>query len=298
MPEPLFINAPNLSDPAQKHRIAYVEYGDPMSEQVVICVHGLTRNASDFHFLAEALAQKGMRILTVDMAGRGHSPALSNPRDYSYLQYVADCIALMDNFHLRSVDWIGTSMGGIIGQMIAAQHKGRIRRLVLNDIGTYIPASALQFIVHYVEESLHAYPSRDAAEAQLRSNLQGFHITQSAHWEHVLAHGLYEKDGQWYFACDAHILDAMRDESGNIPPVEAIDLAPLWEHIAIPVLVIRGEHSELLERETVSAMRASNPRCQAVEIPDAGHAPALFEPKDYQHVVRWLTAGHLPQGLV
>jgi pimeloyl-ACP methyl ester carboxylesterase len=298
MAETRFFDAPDLSDPTQKHRIAYDEYGDPLSEQVVVCVHGLTRNAGDFTYLAQALAGQGCRVLAVEMAGRGRSEPLRNGADYSYLQYAADCLALMDNFHLRQVDWVGTSMGGIIGMMLAAQHPKRIRRMVLNDIGTFIPAAALQYIVDYVNESLKPFDSREAAEAQLRSNLEGFHIVKDEHWQHVFAHGLREENGQWHFTCSPHILDAMRDEHGVIPPVQAIDLSTLWEAIQIPVLVIRGEHSPLLERETVSAMRSANMQCQSVEIAGAGHAPSLFEPQDYQHVLRWFGKASLPQGLV
>src|ERR1700761_1640671 len=100
------------------HEIVFYDYGDANSQRVVVCVHGLTRNAHDFDILAEALAKTGRRVLTINMAGRGESAWLADPMGYNYATYVADCIAVLDNFHIREVEWVGTSMGGIIGMMV------------------------------------------------------------------------------------------------------------------------------------------------------------------------------------
>ena len=108
------------------HEIVFYDWGNVDAATVTVCVHGLTRNAQDFDIIAQALANTGRRVLSINMAGRGESAWLADPMGYNYGTYVNDCIAVMDNFHLRSVEWLGTSMGGIIGMTIAAHHPQRI----------------------------------------------------------------------------------------------------------------------------------------------------------------------------
>ena len=131
------------------HRVAYVEWGLPGNPRVCICVDGLTRNGRDFDELAGAL-QSDWRVLCPDIVGRGDSDRLADPAAYGYPQYLADMNALIARAGAARVDWVGTSMGGLIGMMLAAQANSPIRRLVINDIGPFIPKAGLERIAGYV----------------------------------------------------------------------------------------------------------------------------------------------------
>jgi pimeloyl-ACP methyl ester carboxylesterase len=284
--------APNL-DGQGSHGLHYLDWGSPDAKNTVMCVHGLTRNAHDFDYLARELVKRGNRVLSISMAGRGQSEYLDDPYMYSYPAYMADCMAFLDNFHLRSVDWVGTSMGGIIGMMIAAMHPKRIKRLVLNDVGAFIPASGLKAILEYVSKTPRHFTTRAEAESALRQNMSSLGIDDDAHWQHVFDYSIQPRDGGFAMAFDPRILDAIKAETNDFADVSDIHLGELWEAINIPVLILRGEHSGLLEKETVSAMRAHNMKAQNIEIPNVGHAPALLKPAEYQPISRWLSASGL-----
>lgn len=287
-PTQSFFNAPNLEGEGT-HRIAYLDWGSVDAKHVAFCVHGLTRNAHDFDYLARDLVERGYRVIAPDMPGRGDSDFLSNTSMYNYAAYMADCLALMDNFHFRSVDWVGTSMGGIIGMMIAAMNPGRIKRMVLNDIGAFIPKEGLKGILDYVYATETEYASRREAETQLQVNMAGFGIDSEEHWQHVFRYSIKEKNGNYTLAFDPNILEPIRAETNNFTDIADVDLSELWEAIKIPVLVIRGEHSTLLDKETVTAMRSTNLKCQWEEIPEVGHAPPLLKPEQYQIISNWMT---------
>ncbi|MCX8018388.1 MAG: alpha/beta hydrolase, partial [Rhodocyclaceae bacterium] len=154
--------------PAGFHRMAYVEWGEPANPRVLVCVHGLTRSGRDFDALAQALADE-YRIVCPDVVGRGASDWLADARLYATPQYAQDMAALIARLDVEQVDWLGTSMGGIIGMMLAAQANSPIRRLILNDVGPLISATALARIGAY----LAAAPKRfaDLAEVELYEQL-------------------------------------------------------------------------------------------------------------------------------
>ncbi|MCE3006097.1 MAG: alpha/beta hydrolase [Rickettsiales bacterium] len=271
-------------------QLVFYDYGSPMASETVICVHGLTRNARDFDLLAEALVQQGQRrVLTLSMAGRGESDRFSDPHHYHYGTYVQDCLAVMDNFHLRQVDWVGTSMGGIIGMMIAANYPARIRKLVLNDIGSFLSKDALSRIYHYVGALPEVFASRAAAEHYLRENFAPWGITHEALWERLFATSFDERpDGTWRYLCDPAIAVPLRAASENFANIEDVSLAAIWNEVKIPTLILRGEISDILAADTVSAMCKSHVKAEAATIKGVGHAPALMEDSQIQIVVNWL----------
>lgn len=279
---------PNTGDDG-KHEIVFYDWGPEDASHVVFCVHGLTRNAQDFDYLAPALAARGRRVLAVSMAGRGESAWLADPMQYHYGTYMADCLAILNNFHLRSVDWVGTSMGGIIGMLVAANVPGRIRKLVLNDVGTFIPAAALQRIYDYLGHMPRRFDSRAEADAYLREIFKPFGITDAAVWQHFIDHSLSDVEGTLRLRVDPAIGEPMRVASKDFTQAESVNLGEHWEKIDIPVLILRGEQSDLLDAETVSAMRATNPKAEAKVIPGVGHAPSLTTPEQIAIVVNWLT---------
>src|SRR5258706_4491254 len=135
------------------HRIAYLDWGNPSSAHVTVCVHGLSRNCRDFDYLARELAAH-CRIVCMDVVGRGDSEWLADKSAYSFSTYLTDAAALIAHISAppapKRIDWIGTSMGGLIGMLLSAKRGSPIRRLVLNDVGPFIPWSALYRLKGYV----------------------------------------------------------------------------------------------------------------------------------------------------
>lgn len=273
------------------HEIVYYEWGDEDSDRIAICVHGLTRNARDFDFFARALAGHGYRVFCPSMAGRGESEWLAQPMEYNYATYVADCLALLNNFHFKGVDWIGTSMGGIVGMMIAANVPGRISKLVMNDIGSHLNGPALVRIYGYIGNVPTHFATRAEGEAYLRDVFASFKITDDAVWQHFFDHTLEAHAGGFRLRFDPAIANPIRSQTNNFEDTRDVSLADVWEKVRIPTLIIRGSESDILDETTVKAMRSTNPKAQEYVIPGVGHAPMLDSPSQYQRVLDWLVYG-------
>ena len=271
-----------------RHDIALYDWGNPDAKRVVVCVHGLTRNARDFDFIAQQLVQTGRRVLTLSMAGRGESAWLADPLGYNYASYVADCLAVLDNFHIREVEWIGTSMGGIIGMMIAASNPTRIRKLVMNDIGALLSAAALTRIYDYVRTMPTEFADRNAADIYLREAFKPFGITDPAIWQRFVDTSLIERDGQLRYACDPAIAVPLAMGSKNFTEIVDVNLSPIWNEIQTPTLILRGAQSDILAEETVKAMRSTNLNAESITIPNVGHAPALMSDDQTRPILHWL----------
>lgn len=259
--------------PAGFHRMAYVEWGDAANPRVLVCVHGLTRCGRDFDFLAAALADR-YRVVCPDVVGRGISDWLRDPHHYTVAQYAQDMTALIARLAVESIDWLGTSMGGIIGMALAAQPGTPIRRLILNDVGPLLPAAALQRIGAYLATPPD-FASPQEAENYIRTIAAPFGPLSDVQWHHLTKHVIrLGDDGRYHLRYDPGIA---------IPFAEAaregqdIDLWPLYDAIRCPTLVIRGAESDLLTRETLAAMQARGPRARSVEIPGVGHAPMFLD---------------------
>ncbi len=279
--------------PGGFHSMAYREWGDPNAARVVICVHGLTRNSRDFDALAGALAEAGCRVVCPDVVGRGDSGWLADPAGYGLPQYLADMTVLLARLEVAAVDWVGTSMGGLIGMMMAAQPAspqsgGPLRRLVLNDVGPFLPKAALERIAGYVGRDPR-FADLAAAEAYVRDVHGGFGALDDHQWRHlaetnvVAAEG--EEDGALRLRYDPGIGAGFRAR-----PVEDVDLWAVWDRIAAPSLVLRGADSGLLLPETAAEMTRRGPRAEVVEIAGCGHAPALMDSGQIAVVRDWLLA--------
>ncbi|MCI5050356.1 MAG: alpha/beta hydrolase [Rickettsiales bacterium] len=282
-----YFNAPNL-DGSGTHKLHFLDWDFHDHDHTVVCVHGLTRNARDFEFLANKLC-KHYRVISIDIAGRGQSEWFEDSANYHYGTYVTDCLAFLDNFHLRNVSWVGTSMGGIIGMMIAAQKPDRIKKMILNDVGAFIPKEALKRIVKYVSAVPNTFDSKADAEAILRENYKSFGLKSDEEWQHMLNHSIQEAgDGTYRLAYDPTIMAPIRLESNNFEDINDVDLSELWEKVRTPTLIIRGAESDLLQKETVSAMRSTHIKATSIEIEGAGHAPALMNNEQTEMVRNWL----------
>ena len=263
--------------PAGFHRMAYVEWGDPHNPRVLICVHGLTRCGRDFDYLAQALAG-AYRVVCPDVVGRGQSDWLREPLHYGIPQYAADMVALLARLDVENVDWLGTSMGGMIGMALAAQAETPIRQLILNDVGPVIAAGALARISTYLATPPD-FATIEEAEHYIRLIAAPFGNLTDGQWRHLTERVV--KTGS-----NGRI--ALRYDPGIAAPFNAavaaqgeagkdVDLWPLYDAICCPTLVVRGETSDLLSRQTVAAMGERGPRARSVEIPGVGHAPMFMD---------------------
>ncbi|MBT5110861.1 MAG: alpha/beta hydrolase [Rhodospirillaceae bacterium] len=277
------VKCPDVGEGASGfHDMAYVEWGDPSNARVLICVHGLTRNGRDFDVLAAAL-QDDYRVICPDVAGRGRSDWLTDPAHYGPVQYDADMNALIAQLDAVSVDWIGTSMGGIIGMVMAATPENVIRRMVLNDVGPCIPKAALERIGTYVG---HPPVFDDVAEleAYLRQVHAPFGDLTDAQWAHMAAHGGRPVEGGWTLGYDPDIaLPFMGDGA-----LQDVEMWALWDAIECPTLALRGEASDLLLADTAAEMATRGPKADLVTIPGCGHAPALMADEQINVIRDWL----------
>lgn len=263
------------------HRLAYAAWHGPAEGPVALCVHGLTRNGRDFDALAERLARRGS-VLVPDMAGRGDSEWLADPADYGYPLYLADTAALIARSGAAEVDFVGTSMGGIIGMMLAAQPGSPIRRLVVNDVGPLVPKAALERIAGYVGAD-PLFPDLAALERYCRLTYAEFGRLSDAEWRRFAeVSARPQAEGGYGLAYDPAIGRAFQG------PLEDVSFWPVYDRIRCPVLVIRGGRSTLLTEETARAMAERGPRAACFTVPDAGHAPALLAPDQIAAIERFL----------
>lgn len=269
------------TDAVPSHRLACYQWGNP-SSPAVFCLHGLTRNGRDFDYLAEALSHDFF-VIAPDMAGRGLSDTLQNPALYAYPTYVADCAALISQLGISKLHWVGTSMGGIVGMMMAAL-PGLMRTLTLNDVGCLIPASGLKRIFSYAGAKT-SFTSRAEAENTLRKNAATFGIKTVEQWQHFFDITIVEKGGIFTLACDPAI-------TANFPKFEEVkdvNLWGFWEAMTkLPMLVVHGERSDILPKEIAQEMKAKHLDLTLYEVPGAGHAPALMDEKDTSFIHGWL----------
>lgn len=269
------------------HKIAYTEWGDPAAEKVAICVHGLTRQGRDFDPLALRLTQFGYRVLCPDLPGRGRSDWLADHEGYALPQYAHDMISVIVRSGATSVDWIGTSLGGLTGIHVAAMRNSPIRRMVINDIGPFLPWQALSRLGSYLKTMPKSFANFHAAEAYFREILAPFGRLGDAEWYHLTKYSIARTpEGRFRLLVDPAIGHAFR-------PVMFynVSLWREWEAITCPVLALRGEHSDLLSADVAHSMTMRGPRAKLVEFPECGHAPALMDHKQIGTIVKWLVQG-------
>ena len=260
--------------------LRWTEWGRPDGAPVV-CVHGLTRNGRDFDALAMELARRGRRVICPDVPGRGHSSWLPDGALYAVPTYLAVFAPLLEA--LGEYDWVGTSMGGLIGMGVCAMPGNRMRRFVINDIGPFVPVASLERIRDYLSQP-QRFASLSDAEAYLRRVHAPFGPLSDAEWQHLARHSARATErGDFVLHYDPAIMQPMMTG-----PLADIDLWPLWPAVAQrPVLVLRGETSDLLLAETAAQMGAS-PAVRVETVAQCGHAPALMDPEQIALVADFL----------
>lgn len=255
------------------HRLHYTDWGAPLNPRAVICVHGLTRNCRDFDALAAAL-QNDLRVISVSIAGRGKSDWLPNPEDYGYPQYMADMNALIARVTATGtsdISWVGTSMGGMLGLLLAALPNTPIRRLVLNDVGTVIPKASMARIGTYVGKDPR-FASFAETEQYVRKVSAPFGPLTDAQWRHLTEHNAKQfADGRWGMNYDPAIALPFRKAMDR-----DIVLWKQYDAVRCPTLLLRGAESDLLLRETALEMTQRGPKPKLIEFAGVGHAPVLM----------------------
>jgi len=273
------------------HQLAYTDWGDAANPQVLICAHGLTRNKHDFDALAQQLSAH-RRVICFDFPGRGDSDWLGNKAAYEYQQYVVDAMIMLARTGVTQVDWLGTSMGGVLGMLIASMPASPIRRLIINDVGPFIPKEALRRIADYVGEQ-PVFNTTAELNAYMRTTYASFGMLSDQQWDDYCQFGQRAlENGQLTLNYDPDISVAFKET-----PLDDVNLWPVWASIHQPCLLIHGEDSDLLDRKTADKMHLTGPKADILRIPKTGHAPALANTADITAIQNWLNTANISTAL-
>lgn len=293
MTEPT-LNYVSCPDAGGGHRMAYWQWGQAGAGHVVLCVHGLSRQGRDFDVLAQALCarQPDLRVVCPDVVGRGQSDWLQDPMGYQLPSYAADMLALLAQLQPTTLDWVGTSMGGLIGMALCGQPAlpFKVRKLVLNDVGPVIQWQALQRIGSYLGQPVR-FASLELAADALWAISASFGPHTREQWLALTRHMVKPAiDGQGGFVL--HYDPAIALPFRAVTPESAAQgeatLWQLYDAIKAQTLLLRGADSDLLSAETGAAMTQRGPRARLVEFAGVGHAPTLIAPDQVQVVSDFL----------
>ncbi|MFM2052260.1 MAG: hypothetical protein RL456_297 [Pseudomonadota bacterium] len=279
MQEPVLRHV-TCANPKGLHRMAYWEWGSPEAARTVVCVHGLTRQGRDFDTLARVLAGDGLRVVCPDVAGRGESDWLPDPMLYQIPTYVADMVTLVARLGVAQVDWVGTSMGGLIGMALAAlRAPGQaplVRSLVVNDVGPTIEYASLERIGQYLGLPLRFDTPEQACE-YLWTISRSFGPHTPEQWRAFSLPQLRPApEGGWRFHYDPALAVPYRAYTPEVAKAAESMLWQTWDAIAGPALLLRGADSDLLSAATAEAMGRRGPKPRCVEFAGIGHAPTLI----------------------
>ncbi|MEQ9362107.1 MAG: alpha/beta hydrolase [Rhodospirillales bacterium] len=265
------------------HEVVYWQWG-AADAPVLLCVHGLTRNGRDFDAVAERFSDR-WRVVCPDIVGRGDSGRLADPLQYGYPQYLADLTALIARLDVDRVAWLGTSMGALLGMIMAAGPGTPVERLLMNDAGPVVTKESLQRIAAYLGTAPD-FADMAEAESYFRLVHAPFGPLTDDQWAHLTRHSVRE---------DANGRYVPKYDPAMAKPFEGavsddLVLWPVWDAIRCPVTVIRGAQSDLLRADTLAEMQARGPKTTVHEIPGVGYAPALMSDDQLDLIAGWLTA--------
>lgn len=265
------------------HNIAYLDWGDIKSKETVFCIHGLTRNSRDFDAIAHDLSDK-RRVICPDTAGRGMSDWLPNHEDYQIPQYNHDIAVLAAKLGCEQFDIIGTSLGGMMGMILAAMPNSPVRRLVVNDIAPEVPHSAMARLGSY----LHLDPwfkTLDDVEGHLRKTLAPFNPMTDEDWTHLALTSSRESEEGFRLAFDPDISNTYGRRYWYMM---YFNLWKYWVRIKCPVLILRGKDSDFLPEHLLDRMVRKVPQAEVIEFDNTGHTPTLNAPEQIDPIIEWL----------
>ncbi|MCB2046068.1 MAG: alpha/beta hydrolase [Novosphingobium sp.] len=267
-------------------KLHYREYDGPVDRPPLLCLPGLTRNARDFEPVAERFGGE-WRVLCVDLRGRGESEYAKDAMSYHPLTYVADLNALFEQAGIDRFVSVGTSLGGILTMLMAAQDANRIAGAVLNDIGPYIEPAGLERVKTYVGQG-RSFPTWMHASRALQEIFAETHPDyQTSDWLAMAKRMMdYTGNGRIAFDYDMNIAEPFNQPGGEA----GVDLWPTFETLAgRPLLAIRGGLSDLLSAATLDEMCRRLPGMDALTLPRVGHTPSLAEPEAQQAIAALLS---------
>ena len=249
--------------------------GAASSAPPVVCLPGLSRTTADFAILAEALAAAdGRRVLVIDSRGRGLSDRDPDPRNYNLATESGDVLAVLAAMGVAEAIFVGTSRGGLITMLLAPHHPELIRGAVLNDIGPVLERAGLERIRGYVGKLPQPRSWAEAVATLKRIAGRDFTALNDADWLHYARLTFAEEDGRFVPVYDPALMH-------NVAAMDLDDIPTLWPQFEalgrVPVLVVRGENSDLLSVGTAVEMRRRHPDCTLLSVPGQGHAPFLTD---------------------
>lgn len=256
-------------------RLHYRDYPGAAGKPPLLCLHGLTRNARDFAEFAE-LHSPAWRVIALDFRGRGSSEYDPLPARYNPLTYAADVLLLLDDLMIDKAVFVGTSLGGLVAMTIAAMAPQRIAATILNDVGPDVDVNGVNRILSYVGKDLRFRAWDEAAQAIASNQGPAFERYTHDDWLKMARRNCREDNGEIRFDYDMAIIEPFKTTG----PTPHVDLWPLFAALAQkPLLVVRGEKSDLLTAATAAKMQQAAPGMKLAVVPGIGHAPELSEPE-------------------
>jgi pimeloyl-ACP methyl ester carboxylesterase len=264
------------------HKVVYHEWGDPEQANALICAHGFTRNSHDFDFLAERF-KSHYRVICPDIVGRGESDWLPLSTHYEPLQYIRDMTILLGRINAKTVTWIGTSMGGLIGIILAAMPQTPIKRLILNDVGPFIAKKSMQGLGTALANATE-FATLVELEQHLKKIYMGFGPLEERHWQHILKYDHKKNsNGKYRRNYDPAIVQQLHTNQQM-----ELNLWPYWAHVTQPTLVLHGLLSEMLTPGTAQKMQVDKPNVTLIDLPHIGHPASLMIDSEIELVANWL----------
>ena len=288
------LNFVNCPDAAVSHRMAYWQWGVATAEHTIVCVHGLTRQGRDFDVLARALIARSpgpLRVVCPDVAGRGMSDWLEDPKAYAVPSYAADMLVLLAQLKPQTLDWVGTSMGGLIGMAVCAHAQAvgaTVRRLVLNDVGPVLEWQSLLRIGAYLGKNMHFASLPEAADA-MRAISSSFGPHTPEQWLELSRHMVKPlPEGGVRLHYDPAIAQSFQSLTQEAAMQGEAALWGLYDAITADTLLVRGVDSDLLSRPTAEQMTQRGPKARLVEFAGVGHAPTFVAADQVDTVASFL----------
>ena len=265
------------------HRLYYREWGDPDNDDVVVCVHGVTRISHDFDVLAKRLSKK-YRVVCPDIVGRGNSDWFGNKDNYNFIQYSADVNALFAHIHCDRVHYIGTSMGGLLGMIMAAMAHTPIQTLVLNDVGPDLRRTELRRMGEYIGKAPVFATKQEYYQYYMRV-YRGFGDLITDHEKKEMAkYSAFKTDEGYKMHYDPKIGESFRKSYSFFN----FDLWKYWDEIECPMLIIRGSESTFFPKSVAEKMLDTAEDATFIEIEGAGHTPPLRTEREISAIEEFL----------
>ncbi len=273
------VNYIKCKNDAEEYRMFYTAWGNQENvDKTLLCLHGLNRNSRDWDFVGQYFAARGYYVIAPDLVGRGNSDYLSNSDGYNIPFYVGDMFRLIQTLDLSNIHFIGTSLGGLIGMLIASNFNHPIQKLVMNDIGAEIDKRGLERISAYTSIQLEFNTMKEASDYLLSISQEC--VTLASEIFNFIVQNSFQKNsnGKYELKRDVNLSKSL---APNISSNENIKLWDIWEKVNIPVLVIHGTESDILISETIDKMKQIKNSLQLLEVPDIGHSPFLYSEEHF-----------------